>query len=110
MFLEISQKVPVPETLLNKVAGLRPKACNFIKKWSLAQGFSCEFCEISKKKFFTEQPWCLLLLFKLRRAPDSVIKIFSKWSKRTPAVIINGCVKAEIHDHLKMIIFKIILK
>ena len=35
----------------NKVAGL---ACNFIKKEILAQVFFCEFCEISKKTFFTE--------------------------------------------------------
>ena len=31
-----------------------PKACNFIKKETLAQVFSCEFCEISKKTLFTE--------------------------------------------------------
>ena len=30
------------------------QACNFIKKESLAQVFSCEFCEISKNTFFTE--------------------------------------------------------
>ena len=35
----------------NKVAGL---ACNFIKKETLAQVFSCEFCEISKNIFSTE--------------------------------------------------------
>ena len=34
---------------LNKVAGM---ACNFIKKETLAQVFSCEFCEISKNTFF----------------------------------------------------------
>ena len=28
-----------------------PKACNFIKKETLAQVFSCEFCEISKNTF-----------------------------------------------------------
>ena len=27
------------------------KACNFIKKETLAQVFSCEFCEISKNTF-----------------------------------------------------------
>ena len=32
----------------NKVAGLRPNACNVIKKESLVLVFSCEFCEISK--------------------------------------------------------------
>ena len=28
--------------------------CNFIKKETLAQLFSCEFCQISKSTFFTE--------------------------------------------------------
>ena len=39
-----------------------PEACSFIKKETLAQVFSCEFCEISKKTFFTEHLWWLLLL------------------------------------------------
>ena len=30
---------------------------NFIKKETLAQMFSCEFCEISKNTFFTEHLW-----------------------------------------------------
>ena len=38
-------------------------ACNFIKKETLAQVFSCEFCEISKNTFFfTEHLWWLLLV------------------------------------------------
>ena len=37
------------------------EACNFIKKESLTQVFSCEFCEISKKTFFTEYLRWLLL-------------------------------------------------
>ena len=32
----------------NKVAGLRPEACNFIKIEALARVFSCEFGEFSK--------------------------------------------------------------
>ena len=36
---------------------LRPEACNFTKKETLAQVFSCEFCEISKNAFFTEHLW-----------------------------------------------------
>ena len=28
-----------------------PEACNFIKKETLAQVFSCEFCEITKNTF-----------------------------------------------------------
>ena len=35
----------------------RPQACNFIKKETLAQVLSCEFCEISKNTFFTEHLW-----------------------------------------------------
>ena len=35
---------------------LRAEACNFIKKESLAQVFSCEFCEISKNTFFYTKP------------------------------------------------------
>ena len=34
---------------------LQVEACNFIKKETLAQVFSCEFEEIFKKTFFTEQ-------------------------------------------------------
>ena len=32
----------------------RPKGWNFIKKETLAQMFSCEFCEISKNNFLTK--------------------------------------------------------
>ena len=35
----------------NKVAGLRPEACNFIKKETLTQEFSYEFCKIPKNTF-----------------------------------------------------------
>ena len=58
----------------NKVAG----ACNFIKKETLAQVFSCEFCEISKNTFFTEHVWatasycvCVILvsLYSIRELP-----------------------------------------
>ena len=31
-------------------------ACNFIKKETLTQVFSCEFCEISKNTFFYRTP------------------------------------------------------
>ena len=33
---------------------LQVEACNFIKKETLAQVFSCEFCEISKGNFPTK--------------------------------------------------------
>ena len=38
----------------NKVAGLKPEGCNFIKKGTMTQVFSCEFWKISKNTFLTE--------------------------------------------------------
>ena len=38
-----------------------PQACNFIKKETLAEVFSCEFCRISKNTFFTEHLWTIAL-------------------------------------------------
>ena len=58
MFLEISQDSQ--ENTCARVSfliKLQTKACNFIKKGTLAQMFSCELCEISKSTFFTEHPW-----------------------------------------------------
>ena len=43
-------------TTINTSARL-PQVCNFVKKETLAQVFSCEFCEISKNIFFTEHLW-----------------------------------------------------
>ena len=40
----------------NKVAGLRPKACNFIKRETLAQVLFCELWEICKNIFFYRTP------------------------------------------------------
>ena len=34
----------------------RPKALNFIKKETLTQVFSCEYCKISKSNFFNRIP------------------------------------------------------
>ena len=52
VFLEISQNSQ--ENTCSRVSGL---ACSFIKKETLAQVFSCEFCEISKNTFFTKHLW-----------------------------------------------------
>ena len=48
------RKTPVPESLFLK--SCRSEACNFIKKESLAQVFSCESCEISKNTFSYRTP------------------------------------------------------
>ena len=39
----------------------RPQTCKFIKIETLAQVFSCEFCEISKNTFLTEHVWASAL-------------------------------------------------
>ena len=49
----------VSELILVIVNGQKqpPQVCNFIKKETLAQVFSGEFCEIFKNTFFTEHLW-----------------------------------------------------
>ena len=47
--------------LFKKLAGL---ACHFIEKVTLAQVFSCEYCEICKSTFFTEHLWTAASLRK----------------------------------------------
>ena len=42
--------------VLKNFASFLIKACNFIKKESLAQVFSCEFCEIFKNTYFYRTP------------------------------------------------------
>ena len=50
-FAKFTGKHLCQSLFFNKVAG---QACNFIKKETLAQMFSCEFCEISQNTFFIE--------------------------------------------------------
>ena len=54
-----SYKIFKKETSTIKKKGIqkKPEACNFIKKETLAQVFSCEFWEISENTFFTEHLW-----------------------------------------------------
>ena len=62
-FTKFTAKHLCQSPFFNKVAGL------FIKKETLAQVFSCEFCEISKSTFFTQHFWTtasvnILYIFK----------------------------------------------
>ena len=50
------------------------KACNFIKKDTLAQSFSCELCDISKTTFFTEHIWAAA---SAQVGPDKIVNYFS---------------------------------
>ena len=59
------------------------EACNFIKKETLAQVFSCEFCQISKNTFFTEHLWATAsILREGRRLKQIEISIISKLTKK----------------------------
>ena len=53
VFLEISQN-SLENTCARDSFLIKMQAWNFIKKGSLAQVFSCEFCKISKNIYFTE--------------------------------------------------------
>ena len=53
-FTKFTGKHLCKSLFFDKVVGLWGETCNFIKKETLAQVFSCEFCEISKNTFFTE--------------------------------------------------------
>ena len=50
-FTKFTWKHMCQSLYFNKAAGLRSEACNVIKKMTLAQAFSCQFCEISKNRF-----------------------------------------------------------
>ena len=58
----------------------RRQACNFIKKETLAQVFSCEFCEIFKNTYFYRTPLVAasVLFRKLRRFYQEKCYAFSR--------------------------------
>ena len=55
------------------------EAYNFIKKETLAQVFSCEFCEISKNTFFTEHLWTTASIY----SPESLVNLLSLFKHYT---------------------------
>ena len=75
IFRSIHQRCPVKKGVLRNFAIFtgkhlrqslffnKVKACNFIKKETVAQVFSCEFCEISKSTYFTVHVWMTAPVF-----------------------------------------------
>ena len=61
MLFFLNQSVVDCDTFTSACQRQVPGACNFIKKETLAQVFSCEFCVISKNTFFHEHLWWLPL-------------------------------------------------
>ena len=43
------------------------QACNFIKKETLTQVFSCEFCKVFKKIIFTEHLWATASILSVKK-------------------------------------------
>ena len=77
-----------------KFAGKTPEACRFIKKETLAQVFSCGFCEISNNTFLQNTSGRLLLqirsILSIQYTVDSIrsiqytnTELFKDYSKRS---------------------------
>ena len=58
-FRKIHRKTPVPESLFNKVVGLKP--ATLLKKSLWHRCFSVNFAKFLRTPFFTEHLWWLLL-------------------------------------------------
>ena len=69
-------------SFLIKVTGLRPEACNFIKKETLAQVFPVEFAKFLRTPFLTEHLRWLLLQWKVHScnetSHDNIIRCFKE--------------------------------
>ena len=67
-----------------KYLNIKPEACNFNKKETLAQVFSCGFCEIFKNTFFTEDLWTTVHTFKwAHNFKHFSVHTFTKEKKQT---------------------------
>ena len=66
---------------------LRPKACNLIKKESLAQVFSCEFCEISKNTYFCRTPQVAIYI------PNWIIEYIYTYSRTVNVNLMLICIE-----------------
>ena len=64
-FARFTGKLLCQSVFFNKVAGAA--ACNFIEKETLAQVFSCEFCEISKNTFSYRMPLVAASVYNTNR-------------------------------------------
>ena len=93
----------MPESLFNKVAGLRPatllkketlaQACDFITKEILAQVFSCEFCKIFRNiLFYNASGGCFCVL-------TAITPIIKFSTKITRDLKIKNCIKFQLANY-----------
>ena len=69
----------------------RPQACNFIKKETLAQVFSWEFCQTFKNTFVIEDLWCPLLPSQMFLKYSSRISIEREILFRFKEAVVQSC-------------------
>ena len=104
MLLEITQNSQ--ENTCTRVSFL----INFIKKESLAQVFSCKFCEISKITFFTEHLWATASVLENCKMRTKVGATYSRWEGilfRAPKGSIKGLLLFKILLCILFISFKL---
>ena len=86
----------VQRCTLKRVFLSRSEACIFIKKETLAQVFSCEFCKISKSTFFHRTPLvgasvctaCKVFEINITwMINSSLLKLFSVWNFHNEKVV-----------------------
>ena len=75
-FAKFSGKHLCQSLFLIKVAGL---SCNFIKKETVAQVFSCEFCEFYKNTFYVRTP---LVVASDKKGKNALILLWSLKSEQ----------------------------
>ena len=84
-----------------QIASNQPVSCNFVKKETLAQLFSCEFQEISKNIFFTEHLRATASLETVKTSPI----IFSGYSFLTNLLRCKYLIKRILYRLIQMFIF-----
>ena len=98
-FAKLTGKHLCQSLLFNKVAGL--KACNFIKKETLSQVFSCEFCKISTNIFFYRRPPVAVFVYNITNATEQ--KHQEKQEKLTMEINFATCTWKYLNQSLFLI-------
>ena len=82
VFLEISQNSQ-ENTCARASFLIKLQAYNFIKKETLTQVFSCEFCKIFKNTYFTEHLWTTASkVFSLSKNINTLILFIVSWKNQ----------------------------
>ena len=99
VFLEISQHSQKNTCArIYFLMKLQASACNFIKKETLAQVFSCDFCETSKNNFLTEHLQVIASVTTVTRQAlvFSSANLLTKIKSRASEAIVRSCSVKEV--------------